>query len=175
MPYAWTMTDAEAPGEPGASRVARPGWELRLWPHRSLPAGGFVAFIAATAAMLALPLLAVLGSPVLWGLLPFLILALGGVWLGITRSNRDGRLCEVLRLLPDRIALSRHDPGRAEPRRWEANPHWVRATIHATGGPVPDYLTLSGGGREVELGAFLAPEERVRLHEEICARLAALR
>jgi uncharacterized membrane protein len=175
MPYVWTMTDAEAPGEPGASRLSPEGWELRLWPHRSLPAGGFVAFIAATAGMLALPLLAVLGSPVLWGLLPFLMLALGGVWLGIARSNRDARLCEVLRLGPAQIALARHDPGRAEPRCWQANPHWVRATLHHAGGPVPDYLTLSGGGREVELGAFLAPEERVRLHEELSARLAALR
>jgi len=33
---------------------------------------------------------------------------------------------------------------------------------------VPQYLTLRGdGAREVELGAFLMPEERMRLSEEL--------
>jgi len=51
----------------------------------------------------------------------------------------------------------------ATPLDWEANPYWVRVALHAKGGPVPNYLTLSGGGREVELGAFLSPPERVEL------------
>ena len=142
-----------------------------------MPRRGFAGFIALTAGLVALPLLAVLGSPVLWGLLPFLVMAVGGLWLGLSRSYRDGETLEILRLWRDRIELSRHDPGRA-PRRWSANPHWVRLRLRPGGGPVPDYLTLSGGGddrREVEIGAFLAPEERVALHGEILAALAALR
>ena len=46
---------------------------------------------------------------------------------------------------------------------WEANPYWVRAKLHTKGGPVPNYLTLTGGAREVELGRFLTPLERVEL------------
>jgi uncharacterized membrane protein len=40
---------------------------------------------------------------------------------------------------------------------------------------VPNYLTLKGEAREVELGAFLSEEERVTLSEELQQKLAALR
>jgi uncharacterized membrane protein len=39
-------------------------------------------------------------------------------------------------------------------------------------GPVENYLTLRGAGREVEIGRFLTPEERVSLHEELELALA---
>ncbi|HEU0223312.1 MAG TPA: DUF2244 domain-containing protein [Paracoccaceae bacterium] len=42
-------------------------------------------------------------------------------------------------------------------------------------GKVENYLTLKAEGREIELGAFLAPEERVALKADIEAALAALR
>jgi len=65
-----------------------------------------------------------------------------------------------------RLHLVRHGPhGRRQ--EWEANPHWVRVETHSTGGPVPDYVTLQGGPREVELGAFLSGEERVTLAREL--------
>ena len=35
--------------------------------------------------------------------------------------------------------------------------------LHASGGPVPNYITLRGGDREVELGAFLSEDERIAL------------
>jgi uncharacterized membrane protein len=40
---------------------------------------------------------------------------------------------------------------------------------------VPQYLTLSGGGRVVELGAFLTEAERVALKGEIERLLVSLR
>jgi uncharacterized membrane protein len=43
----------------------------------------------------------------------------------------------------------------------------VRVILHARGGPVPQYLTLQGGDREVELGAFLTPPERVGLKDTL--------
>ena len=58
---------------------------------------------------------------------------------------------------------------------WQANPYWVRVTLHVTGGPVPNYLTLKGDGREVELGAFLSEDERIRLRDDLKTRIAALR
>ena len=60
MPYEWTDTESAV--------------LLRLRPHRSLQARGFVTFIAATALMLFLPLLALLGTALLWGILPFVLI-----------------------------------------------------------------------------------------------------
>lgn len=148
---------------------------LRVWPHRSLPRKGFVWFIAITAGLAVVPLLAVLGSAILWALLPFMLAAIAALWWAIERSYRSGTTEERLTLTPDRISLIRHDPGRAD-REWHANPYWIRATIRP--GPVESYLILQGdheSGREVELGAFLTPEERESLCNEVNRALAAIR
>ena len=161
MPYQWL------PPDPGGTR-------LHLWPHRSLPRQGFVWFIGASAGMLALPLLAQLGTPVLWVLLPFMASAIAGVWFALARSYRDGEILEVLTLSPTLVTLTRDGP--REPRQtWQANPHWVRVILHPASGPVPHYLTLQGGPREVELGAFLSEEERLALIGEVQAALAVVR
>jgi len=133
-----------------------------------------VLFLAATIVLISLPLFAVLGTIVLWGLLPFLLLAIGGMWYFLERSYRDGTVLETLTLRPDSMTLIRSDP-RGPERRWQANPYWVRVSLHPTGGPVEDYLTLSGNDREVELGAFLAPEERQCLYRQLRQILAQLR
>ncbi|MBD3766115.1 MAG: DUF2244 domain-containing protein [Rhodobacterales bacterium] len=124
--------------------------------------------------LLAAPLLAVFGSPVLWGLLPFLLVTLWALWAALTRSYRDGEIVEDLSIWPDRMRLVRHGP-RGRRQEWEANPHWVRLELHRSGGPVPNYLTLKGGPREVELGAFLSEDERLALHADLSRRLSDLR
>ena len=161
MPYHWTDGDR--------------GSHLRLWPHRSLPLGGFAVVILVTAGMISLPLFSVLGTAVLWGLLPFLVAAVWGLWVALRRSYRDGELTEELDLDAHEITLIRRAPG-GQAQEWRANPYWVEARLHAEGGPVEDYLTLRGKGvREVELGAFLTPEERQTLGRDLRARLADLR
>ena len=50
-----------------------------------------------------------------------------------------------------------------------------RGPALSTAGRVPQYLTLKGEGREVELGAFLTEDERVALAGEIRKTLALLR
>lgn len=161
MPYEWIPP--KGPDAPHA--------ELHLWPYRSLPRGGFVVFIAATAAMILLPLLAVLGSPVLWGLLPFFVIALVGIWYALQRNQRDGEIIEELRLWPDRITLN-HTSRRGH-HAWEGNPYWVKLTIDPNNDRVPNYLTLKGSNREVELGAFLYEDERATLYDELETALRA--
>ena len=157
MPYHWT-------DDPDGTRT------LTLWPHRSLTPRGFVWFIGVTAAMLALPLIAVLGSRVLWGLLPFAVLAVAGVWIAVHTSWNRARIGETLTLSPTRADLVRRDP--AGERRWSDNPYWVTVRLHPSGGPVPDYLTLRGRAREVEIGAFLSADERIALHTELTRAMA---
>lgn len=162
MPYEWLDV-------PTDGAVA----ELHAWPYRSLPRRGFVWFIATTAIGMALPLLAVLGSPILWGLLPFVLLAIWGLWWALRRSYRDGQVIEVLRLWPDRLVLEQRKRGRSL-QHFGANPYWLRPEL-VEGGPVEDYLVLTGGPREVEVGAFLTPEERRSLRDQLLRRLQDLR
>ena len=158
----------EAPAPPGASspeaaKRGAPRLRLRLTPYKSLTPEGFVWFIGLTAALISVPLLSILGTSVFWPLLPFIVAAVWAIWAALKRSWRDTDLFEEVSLWDDLIRVERHEPRRAAPLEWEANPYWVRAALHTKGGPVPNYLTLSGGGREVELGAFLTPVERVEL------------
>ncbi|MFN3847091.1 MAG: DUF2244 domain-containing protein [Paracoccaceae bacterium] len=166
MPYQWLPSETG----PDDSETRR----MQLWPHRSLPRQGFVLFIGATSALIALPLLTVVGSPVLWGLLPFLVLAIAGVWWALQRSYRDTEILEELTLTPARMTLTRQGP-RGAHAEWEANPHWVQIELHAKGGPVENYLTLRGAGRQVEIGAFLSIEERTTLSNDLTKAIAGLR
>ena len=147
---------------------------LHLWPHNALNPRGFAVVIAMTATTLALPLLALVGSPVLWGILPFAGAALWGLWWAIDRNWRDRRITEDLDLSRAAVDLVRTDPG-GWVRDWHADPCWVTLHLTPRGGPVENYLTLTGGGREVELGAFLTPPERAALHDELAGLLVRIR
>jgi uncharacterized membrane protein len=177
MPYEWLKNPeraAERSAALSASAPHEPHARLALWPYRSLTPRGFVTFIGITCAMLGIPLVALLGSKALWGLLPFMALAVGGVWIALNRSNHDGDIAEDLSLWPDRAILRHRAPDGTE-QRWEANPYWVSVHLHETGGPVPNYLTLRGGDREVEIGRFLSEDERIVLARELAGALAGLR
>ncbi|WP_172299985.1 DUF2244 domain-containing protein [Pseudoruegeria sp. HB172150] len=167
MPYKWDTVAASGTND------AVIGWHLMLWPHRSLSPEGFVTFFSITFLLLLVPLFAVLGSPVLWGLLPFLMGTLALTWYLIRRSWRDGSLREDLLLDQDHIEVVRREPSGTE-KSWQANPYWVRVKLHESGGPVENYLTLEGSGRMVEIGAFLSPEERISLYTDLTDRLARL-
>lgn len=168
MPYRW-LTDP-APVSAPRARLR----QLRLEPYQALGRTGFRWFIGATAALIALPLLAALATPVFWGLLPFIAGALAAIWFALRRSWRDRSLREELEIGPDKARLRRIGPGQRL-QEWQANSYWVSVRLYPQGGPVPDYLTLKGEGREVELGAFLTPEERKALAGEIRLALAELR
>lgn len=167
MPVDITRYDQGAPDQSGAPFLdgqGRPRLHLVARPHKSLSPHGFVWFIGLTATLLALPLLAVVGNPVLWGLLPFAVAAIAAIWLGLKRSWRDLEMREDLLIWDDHMRLT-HAAPRKPPQVWDANPYWVQVRLIPEGGRVPDYVTLKGEGREVEIGAFLAPEERRDLYQ----------
>jgi len=161
MPYQWLPPDGNSQ-------------HLHLWPHRSMNQAGFVWFVGLTAGLIAVPLFGLIGSPVLWGLLPFLLAAIWGIWFALRKNGRDRDIVEDLVLTPEQVSLTRHGP-RGKRQEWQANTHWVRLERHASTGPVPHYLTLKGGPREVELGAFLSEAERLALASDLTQKLAALR
>lgn len=153
MPYKWTDAAQDAA-------------ELELWPHQSLPPKGFAATILGIFALAIIPLSALIGTLLLWGILPYFLLALWGMWYALRRNERDRQILEVLTVTPDSMHLTRHNP-RGPQQDWECNPYWAQVEMHKDDGPVPHYVTLRGAGREVEIGAFLSEEERVALYDDL--------
>ena len=139
---------------------------IEVWPYSSLKPKGFVFFLGSTFVLISLPLFNVLGTTVFWGLLPFLLLAFMGVWFALRRSLNDRQILEQLTLSHEEIALIRQNP-KGEHKRWVCSPYWAKLKIYETEGPVANYITLTGNGREVELGAFLIEDERKKLYEEL--------
>lgn len=158
MPYTWK--DSPAAGSA----------ELRLWPHNSLPPAGFAAIVLGFFLFATIPLYWLIGTVVLWGMLPFTLAAVAALYWALQRNFRDRLILEVLTLTPDRMRLTRHNP-RGEAQDWESNPYWVSVACHEDGGPVPYYVTLKGKGRAVEIGAFLSEDERKALFAELQDRL----
>ena len=148
--------------------------QLRLWPHRSLTKAGFKWFMGITLGLIAVPMVSVLGSVVLWGLLPFVVITIGTLWYALERNDKDRAIREELQIDASQVALIRSNP-RSAPQSWECQTYWATCQMHEDAGPVPNYLTLRGNGREVELGAFLSEDERVSLFEEVQDRLNTFR
>lgn len=165
MPHEWIAPAA-------SSQVPPPLAELHAWPHRSITPEGFAWFFGASAVFIAFPLLALVGSQALWGVLPFVVLAFGAIWAALRLNLRQGQVMEHLVLWPEKITVTRTAP-RVPPLSWSANPFWVRARIDEQH-KIEAYLTLRGGPREIELGAFLTARERRQLHSEITTHLRRL-
>ena len=154
MPFKWTHSPISADEE------------IRLWPHRSLPPKGFAAFVLGTFTLITLPLFPLLGTKLLWGLLPFLMAAVGGIWWALDRSYKDGNILETLTINGSDVCLHRQNP-KGPAQTWTCNAYWVRVELHPKAGPVPNYVTLAGNGREVEIGAFLSEDERKALYDDM--------
>jgi uncharacterized membrane protein len=150
-------------------RCDRPLYSARIWPNRSLGPRGHRVVLGMLGAGFVLPLIPAIGTPVFWGLLPFMAAALAMLWLGFRRNLFDGRLVEEVAVWRDEIRVERREP-RGQVHRWSADPWQVRLMLYPEA-KVEQYLTLRGSGREIELGAFLSPEERIDLAAEIEAAL----
>ncbi|WP_353393444.1 DUF2244 domain-containing protein [Ruegeria sp. HU-ET01832] len=157
MPYQWNQT-------------SNTEQELRLWPHNSLPPRWAIRVVFSLFIFGLLPLMAVLGSAVLWGLLPFLLMTVLGLWLAIQANYRSRSVFEVFTLTGTQARLVHHNP-RTGQQEWVCNRYWARPEMHKHGGPVPNYVTLTGDGREVEIGAFLSEEERIALYGDLTQKL----
>lgn len=176
MPYQWTPSH-DAPLPPAAEDSDAPLFRLALWPHRSLKGKGFSAAIWIMFFGGLIPVIPFIGTIAFWILLIFMMTALAALWTALRRSDRD-HLREEMLIWRDRITLS-HWPAKGDRLDWDANPYWLRLTLHPSNGKVEHYLTLKGGSpdhsREVELGAFLSPEERAQLHDELTRVIARLK
>ncbi|MDG1168740.1 MAG: DUF2244 domain-containing protein [Sulfitobacter sp.] len=154
MPYEWTTAPDSA------------AQQMRLWPHQSLPARGFAAFILTTFTMILIPTLTLLGTVLLWGMLPFVMMAVIGVYIALQSNHKSRQIEEVLTIDSQNARLT-HTTPKGEVKEWQCNRYWTKVTKYENDGPVPQYVTLRGEGREVEIGSFLSEEERIELYEDL--------
>jgi len=154
MPYHWTHQPSD------------PTQVMHLKPHESLPPKGMATFVLATFTLILIPAMALLGTPLLWALLPFLLLAVWGMYFALRQNHKQRQIVEVLTLKKDSVELI-HSPAKGDAITWNCNRYWTQVTKHETSGPVPNYITLKGMAREVEIGAFLSEEERITLFDDL--------
>ena len=83
-------------------------------------------------------------------------------------AARAGRLVETIQLYEKDLVVRRISPG-GKARSWRFAPYWVRLSVQ------PGGLVLRSHGREVTLGAFLAPGERASLAAALGEALMAQR
>ncbi len=158
MPYEWKT-------EPNAAAQ-----EMRLWPHQSLPAKGFAAFILATFTLILIPTITLLGTVLLWGMLPFVLGAVAAIYFALQYNHKTRQIEEVLRIDEDTAYLT-HTTHKGEVKEWQCNRYWAKVQKYEKEGPIPHYVTLRGEGREVEIGSFLSEEERVELYDDLLRSL----
>lgn len=166
MPHHWVSVPHHWVSVSTSHPPTEPTIVLRLWPHRSLPPKGFAAIIGMAFLLITVPLFGLLGTALLWGMLPFMLMAVAALWWGLRRSYKDAHITEVLTQTGDMLTLT-HETPKGEVKTWDCNIYWARAKIHQTKGPVPHYVTLSGNGRTVEIGSFLSEDERKLLFTEL--------
>lgn len=121
--------------------------------------------------LILIPALPLLGSVVLWGLLPFLLLAVWGIYFALRRNRHARQIIEVLTLSGETAQLVRTNP-KGDTQAWDCNRYWTKVTKYDNEGPVPHYVTLKGMGREVEIGAFLSEDERLALYDDLLRALS---
>ena len=146
---------------------------LTIWPHRSCSKKTFHVVILLIAFVLLIPPLLFLELKFAVAILPFSLVSVSLLYLFCERSFQDSKLSETLKIFPERIVLHRSEP-TGEIKTWSANPFWIRVCLHKKG-PVENYLTLRGNGKEVEVGSFLTPMERKDLNNLIVNSISTLK
>jgi uncharacterized membrane protein len=109
-----------------------------------------------------LSILELLDNGVMWIIAAALGTALIAIWVALKASWRRGTVREELAIWIDKVHLRRIDPD-GSCQVWQANPYWVDVEMQQTGGPVPNYPTLCGRGRTVEIGSLLSEQSRPEL------------
>jgi len=141
-----------------------PATQVRLRPPRALTARQFILLFAALAGLMGLA--AGLGW---WAgnvFAPFFALLHGAlVAVALRHSWRSGEREEAIRVGPAAVQVF---PRADAPPAFQAHPHWVRLQVDDD-----DKVWLASSGRQVEVGSFLGPAERLQLAEQLQGLLAA--
>ena len=139
---------------------------LNLWPNRSLSRKDFSITIFYTAVGMTIPIVPFLGNITFFAILPFSITTLLLLVFLVNMNYKSAELREKIIIQSNLITVKRFEPNGTV-KTWKANPYWTKINLYKQSEKVENYLTLSGQGREIEIGSFLAPSERLELKQKI--------
>lgn len=100
-----------------------------------------------------------------WPVMPFMGLDVLLLAWALRACRRAAQTYEHVVLTLSRLHIARH-PHRGAPSEISLNPYWLNVRIEEEA-EQPRHLLVSSHGRSLELGWFLAPEERLRLAESL--------
>jgi uncharacterized membrane protein len=131
-----------------------------LAPNRSLGRAGFFAVMACVVVITC-----GLGTYFMlqgaWPVFGFFGLDVALLYLAFQLNYRAGRLRETIRVTHTEVVVQRIAPnGRL--LEWRFNPFWLRVVL-SDPGEHHSRITLSSHGQSLELGSFLAPDDRESL------------
>ncbi len=106
-----------------------------------------------------------------WPVMPFMGLDVLLLIWAFHRCRRAAQSYEHVVLSLSRLDITRHRQGE-QTSEISLNPYWLNVGIEEEA-EQPRHLLLSSHGRSIELGAFLAPEERLRLAQLLRQALVA--
>lgn len=132
-------------------------FEAELRPHRSLSRRGFWLLMAAVSAICftAGAVFLAMGA---WPVFGFFGLDVALIYFAFQLNYRSGRLIETIQLNSKELIVTRRFPnGRM--REWRFTPYWARVSFDR---PLrhDSQLVVSSHDNHINLGRFLAPEER---------------
>ena len=151
--------------------VERPVFDAVLHPHRSLSGPGFliVMGLAAVVSVTIGGFFLIMGA---WPVFGFYGLELLALYVGLRVNYRRGLIYERLKLTRRALTVERGDV--AGPKgRWQFEPYWLRVSIDD---PVrhDSQIVLSSHGRNLVVGAFLSPGERLEFAQALRSALTRL-
>ena len=150
----------------GNRRGTSPLLYLTLWPNRSMDKKTFYTLMVVLFGAMMIPVIPFIGSKTILLVLPFSLGTILLLYLSIMLNYRAGKLHECIIIWPDLIEVRRYEANGAD-KNWHSNPYWTKVKLYKENQKVKNYLTLIGSGREVELGSFLAPNERLEVKQKI--------
>tara|TARA_A100001011_G_C14213535_1_gene800980 strand:- start:486 stop:983 length:498 start_codon:yes stop_codon:yes gene_type:complete len=139
---------------------------MTLWPNRSLDKKTFVLLMVVTFGAMMIPIVPFVGTKTILIVLPFSIITILLLFFSIILNYQHGKLYENIKIWPGLIEVKRYERDGTR-KEWRANPYWTKINLYEESEKIQNYLTLSGSGREVEVGAFLAPTERLEIKKKI--------
>ncbi|MBN9311301.1 MAG: DUF2244 domain-containing protein [Devosia sp.] len=137
---------------------ARPLFAAKLTPHRSMGRRGLHAVVVVAMLLTIIPGIAFVSMGA-WPIVGFMGLGVGLIWWALSAHQRDGRRYEQVTLWPDQLELKQVD-GTGKETLTRFNPFFVKLVIDRDYNERTTALHLRTRDRDVELGAFLNPDEK---------------